>query len=883
MSLLEVNKITPQSGTTLTLGDTGDTINFGSGVLPNFENLTVTGDLTVDTNSLYVDSANNRVGIGTASPSAELHVYNNATSSQIRVQNNDGVAKFQKYQDDLYITNDDTGDILFNVSDSETEAMRINSSGKVGIGTSSPTRTLSIVSTGTDTGGAYIYSNAIHTGTDIQSLLSVRSDNSSSTGTVVDIRGDGTGDILNVKDTTNTALIVKDGGNVGIGTSSPSEKLEVSTSGTTSIRITGGDSNSQQVKFFSATQQNGAIYSYYNFASPYLALINNGSERMRIDSSGNVGIGTTSPNNHLVVNGGVATIGSASAGLTTGMLFDQTASTLCRILCYSATDSSLAFYTGSSSSASERMRIDSSGNVGIGTTSPTGSGQVLHLNSSTTVTDFHMTNSTTGSASTDGLVIRQSGLNSEILNREAGNTIFYNNGAESRRIDSSGDVIVGGNLTGNGIIKNKSGDQTAGNPQFTFVGNVGTGMRRASIDTIAFDTGSVERMRIDSSGNVGIGTTSPDSSKLHIKNDSGCYVRIDAIGSTSSDGNASINFFNDVSNQADILFHRSGLVQDLVFRNNAGGQGILFRTNGNNDRMYINASGNVGIGTSSPSFALSVSSTSSNTITAINTTSNISRFCFAENSTPSNTFTNIEGDARSSGYMAFRTNDTERMRINSTGDVSIGSTANSGYKLKVDAQGDSRGAGYMLSNVFNQPSFEITNTNTSDYAQSVLWLQCNRTTTNGSYNFLRVIQSGVTDKLFIRDSGNVVNANNSYGAISDLKLKEQITDASSQWLDIKNIQIKKFKFKHEVAEGDSDNLWKLGVVAQEIETVSPSLVETVKDIDKDGNAVLDDEGNETFTKNVKYSVLYMKAVKALQEAMLKIENLEARVDTLEGN
>jgi hypothetical protein len=232
---------------------------------------------------------------------------------------------------------------------------------------------------------------------------------------------------------------------------------------------------------------------------------------------------------------------------------------------------------------------------------------------------------------------------------------------------------------------------------------------------------------------------------------------------------------------------------------------------------------------------------------------------------------------------------TERMRINSSGAVSIGSTANSGYKLKVDAQGDSLGAGYMLSDVYNQPSFEITNTNTSNFGQSVLWLQCNRTTTNGSYNFLRVIQSGVTDKLFIRDSGNVVNANNSYGAISDLKLKEQITDASSQWSDIKNIQIKKFKFKHEVAEGDSDSLWKLGVIAQEIETVSPSLVETVKDIDKDGNAVLNDEGNETFTKNVKYSVLYMKAVKALQEAITKIETLEtemtalkARVTTLEG-
>ena len=81
MSQLEVDKIIPQSGTTLTLGDSGDTINFGSGVLPNFENLTVTGDLTVDTNSLKVDSTNNRVGIGTASPSVSLDVVGAITAT----------------------------------------------------------------------------------------------------------------------------------------------------------------------------------------------------------------------------------------------------------------------------------------------------------------------------------------------------------------------------------------------------------------------------------------------------------------------------------------------------------------------------------------------------------------------------------------------------------------------------------------------------------------------------------------------------------------------------------------------------------------------------------------------------------------------------------
>ena len=68
-SELLVNKITPESGSTLTLGDSGDTISFASGVLPSLESLTITGDLTVDTDTFKVDSTNNRVGVGTTSPS----------------------------------------------------------------------------------------------------------------------------------------------------------------------------------------------------------------------------------------------------------------------------------------------------------------------------------------------------------------------------------------------------------------------------------------------------------------------------------------------------------------------------------------------------------------------------------------------------------------------------------------------------------------------------------------------------------------------------------------------------------------------------------------------------------------------------------------------
>jgi hypothetical protein len=142
----------------------------------------------------------------------------------------------------------------------------------------------------------------------------------------------------------------------------------------------------------------------------------------------------------------------------------------------------------------------------------------------------------------------------------------------------------------------------------------------------------------------------------------------------------------------------------------------------------------------------------------------------------------------------------------------------------------------------------------------------------------------VTNRLVIWSDGDIDNHDNSYGATSDIKLKEQVTDASSQWNDIKDLRIRKFKFKSDVSEkGDSDELWRLGLVAQEAELVSPNIVKTKLDFDKQNNPILDDEGNQTETKSVKYSILYMKAVKALQEAMQKIEDLEARVNTLEGN
>ena len=109
--------------------------------------------------------------------------------------------------------------------------------------------------------------------------------------------------------------------------------------------------------------------------------------------------------------------------------------------------------------------------------------------------------------------------------------------------------------------------------------------------------------------------------------------------------------------------------------------------------------------------------------------------------------------------------------------------------------------------------------------------------------------------------GDITNTNNSYGQASDETLKQDIVDAASQWNDIKNLRVRKFRFKD-----NPTGVLQIGVVAQEIETVSAGLVQE----------------NEEGIKSVKYSVLYMKAVKCLQEAIAKIEVLETKVAALEA-
>jgi len=300
MSQLEVDKIIPQSGTTLTIGETGDTISFASGVLPSLESLTITGDLTVDTDTLFVDSTNNEVGIGTTTPSQKLDVQGNAfiggvvlietpnniplqiestdafsaitladTGGSIKIETSAGVIKFE------------TGGDASTPGTNATEAMRIDSSGNVGIGTSSPSRELEVVGS-------------------IGASGAVNADNGT-TQTQIGISGTGGAGVvgtasnhdLEIRTNNTEQMLIDTSGRVGIGTSNPNAELHVAdTSANAVLRLESSDTGSGIINFDdqSAINRGRIVYDHSNNS---MSLTTNASEAMRINSSGVLLVGTT--------------------------------------------------------------------------------------------------------------------------------------------------------------------------------------------------------------------------------------------------------------------------------------------------------------------------------------------------------------------------------------------------------------------------------------------------------------------------------------------------------------------------------------------------------------------------------------------------------------
>lgn len=128
-------------------------------------------------------------------------------------------------------------------------------------------------------------------------------------------------------------------------------------------------------------------------------------------------------------------------------------------------------------------------------------------------------------------------------------------------------------------------------------------------------------------------------------------------------------------------------------------------------------------------------------------------------------------------------------------------------------------------------------------------------------------------------NGNCQNTNNSYGAVSDIKLKENIVSAPSYWDKFKQYQFVNYNFI-----GDKDKQKQLGLIAQQVEEISPGIVEEQVDYEEvevlnpdTGNSEIIRKPTGTTTKSIKYSILTLQAEIVLQEAMRRIEELESRL------
>ena len=279
-------------------------------------------NVNADNGVLYVDAINNSVGIGTTSPAAKLHVNSGSTNQVARFQSTDGTAYLSIKDSNTTYSLQGIGSVGDELTfyNNNSEKVRIDSSGNVGIGTTSPgSRRLNVVtsSSGTDVG---IESKILRTSGTNYSFLGF----ASGSGAAQNIGGffSATGA------TTNTALWAYDGkvllatqsttDYVGIGTTSPVSALDISKDTASLLNLHRPNSSAAAASFldFSFNTANGteAVYSrirsdvdtntdsaqsgdlsFYNASSGSIV------ERMRITSAGNVGIGTNNPTRPLYV------------------------------------------------------------------------------------------------------------------------------------------------------------------------------------------------------------------------------------------------------------------------------------------------------------------------------------------------------------------------------------------------------------------------------------------------------------------------------------------------------------------------------------------------------------------------------------------------------
>jgi hypothetical protein len=531
----------------------------------------------------------------------------------------------------------------------------------------------------------------------------------------------------------------------------------------------------------------------YSPGADQLAISTNGTGRLFVDASGNVGVGTSSPSTTLHVNGS-ATASNYYLGVAAGSYGV-------------ANDTSIEMYGSASSQVmlfkvngnTERMRLDSTGRLGLGTSAP---GSLLDVSDQASHR-IRVTCADTTIATT----------------QDCGGLSFYTNDAD--------------------------------NPGYKAWDIFQEARGSIGLTDLKINDNTTTRLLVQhTTGNVGIGTTSP-SQKLRVVGDSGSAQ----FGAGTAGNAVFINAFD-----SDTIYMTAGATNATQFGFGAASNIPLFFVTNNTERARIDSSGRLLVGTSSDASGGNANAL----LQCISSGPGTFVLGRSDGSTASgDTLGNIF--FRSYAGSVWET----AASIQCVADATQGSGDKPG-RLVFSTTADGASSPTERMRIANDGGTFITGAGTSLSLSNAAVAGTTVALVAGRHSATAGTAGSGTLSFVVYTNGNVLNTNNSYGAISDIKLKENIVDASSQWDDLKALQVRNYNFK----EGQTHT--QIGLVAQEVELVSPGLVSESPDRDQEGN----DLG--TVTKSVNYSVLYMKAVKALQEAMDRIETLEAKVAALEG-